>query len=109
MTITVVIITYVYNSETALTKRLKMDKRRLEDAHFCFAMLNIVQWYSDDLDITEIIFSSDMSKTLLQFTPIFQKLFYSKYSGNSYICVIKPARYVPCMYVCSGCFGILYR
>jgi len=60
-----------------------MDRRRLESAHIRFAMLKVAQWYPDDIDIAKIIFHNNPSSTLLEFTPIFQKLFHRVYSGMS--------------------------
>ena len=62
-------------------KRLKMDRRRLECAHFRYAMLKVAQFYSDDLDINKLVFTFDSLDMLLEFTPLYQQLFYRKYSG----------------------------
>lgn len=60
--------------------RLKLDRRRLEAAHFKYAMLKVASWYPKDID-PEITFSPDLKDTLLEFTPVFQHAFHKKYSG----------------------------
>ena len=60
-----------------------MDRRRLECGHFRYAILKVAQFYSDDFDVSKIIFTYDLSDALLEITPLYQKLFYKKYSGNS--------------------------
>ena len=59
-----------------------MDRRRLESAHIRYAMLRVTQWYPDDLSVAQLVFHSNPSLTLLEFTPIFQKLFHGTYSGR---------------------------
>ena len=63
-------------------ERSKLDRRRLEAAHFKYAILNVMEWYSETIK-EEVIFCPDMNKTLLQFTPRFQLAFHKKYSGMS--------------------------
>lgn len=57
-----------------------MDRRRLECGHFRYAVLHVVKWYSEYFKDV-ISFSSDDSNTLLKITPIYQRAFYTKYSG----------------------------
>ena len=71
-----------------LNERSQMDRRRLECAHIRYAILKVVQWYSRDLNVEKISFHNNPSSTLLEFTPIYQKLFHHKYSG------IYVARYI---------------
>ena len=60
--------------------RLKLDRRRLEAAHFKYAILKITCWYADKME-SKVIFSPDLNETLLQFIPLYQHLFHTKYSG----------------------------
>ena len=71
-----------------LSERLRMDRRRLECAHIRYTVLKIVQWYPADLKAEEIVFHSHPSSTLLEFTPIYQKLFHHKYSGKCNYCIM---------------------
>lgn len=71
---------------SGLNSRLRMDRRRLESAHIRYAILKVIQSYSDQLSVASTVFHSNPSVTLLEFTPTFQKLFHGKYSGeNIYI------------------------
>lgn len=65
-----------------LNSRLRMDRRRLECAHVRYAMLRVVQWYPCDLNTSKILFHSNPTLTLLEFTPLFQALFHRTYSGH---------------------------
>jgi hypothetical protein len=63
-----------------LRLRSKLDRRRLEEAHFRYAILNVVRWYPDQI-LTEAIFMPDMKDTLSKFFAAYQHAFHSKYSG----------------------------
>ena len=61
-------------------ERMKMDRRRLEHAHFRYAMLNVAEWYQG---FAKILFTPDQAeRTLLEFTPLYLKAFYENYSGK---------------------------
>lgn len=76
--------------------RLKLDRRRLEAAHFKYAILNITSWYADKME-SKVTFSPDLNETLLQFIPVYQRLFHTKYSGI-YMYIHRDNMY---MYVCT--------
>lgn len=63
----------------ALTERLKMDRRRLEQAHFRFAVLKVFTWYPNMSDC--VVFKED-AMALAEFTTKYQKKFHEFYSGN---------------------------
>ena len=58
--------------------RLKIDRRRLEAAHFKYAMLCVALWYPDCVPV----FSSNMDIILPEFTSAYQQAFHKKYSGE---------------------------
>lgn len=61
---------------------MKMDRRRLERAHFHYAMLNVVEWYKG-FAVKKVPFTSDQAeRTLLEITPLYLKAFYKNYSGK---------------------------
>lgn len=70
----------VYVARDKPLERSKLDRRRLEAAHFKYAVLTVASWYHDD--IPTIAFSPDLHSTLLEFTPSFQRAFHKKYSGK---------------------------
>ena len=58
-----------------------MDRRRLEHAHFRYAMLDVAGWYKG-FAVKNVLFTSDQAeRTLLEFTPLYLKAFYENYSG----------------------------
>lgn len=69
-------------------KRSKLDRRRLLSAHFKYAILQVASWYPGDLSVSDIVFSTDVYQTLLDFTPRFQNVFHRKYSGTSLLCIV---------------------
>ena len=70
----------LYSDQPKRMERKHLDRRRLEAAHFKFAVLCITSWYSSDIKQSPV-FSSDHQKDLLKFTPIYQQAFHKKYSG----------------------------
>lgn len=58
-----------------------MDRRRLLEAHFKFAILNVAFWYQDTFS-SPVVFFSDIHRTLTDVTPLFQKAFHTQYSGR---------------------------
>ena len=62
-------------------ERIKMDRRRLENAHIRYAILTISKWYPDHFSCNNIAFTSDTASTLLEFTPLYQEIFHQTYSG----------------------------
>ena len=71
----------VYVARDIPLERSKLDRRRLEAAHFKYAVLSVASWYPGDID-TAVSFSPDLHSTLLEFTPRFQQAFHKKYSGT---------------------------
>ena len=72
---------YITCSINCSLLRLKLDRRRLEGAHFKYAVLNVVLWYVTEIG-TEIIFTPNLNETLLQFFPKYQNAFHKQYSGH---------------------------
>ena len=46
-----------------MMERMKMDRRRLEHAHFCYAMLNVAGWYKG-FAVKNVLFTSDQATYL---------------------------------------------
>ena len=43
-----------------MMESMKMDRRRLEHAHFCYAMLNVAGWYKG-FAVKNVLFTSDQA------------------------------------------------
>lgn len=80
--------TYIQCHIYRLVERERLDRRRLEAAHFKYAILNVTTWYPSDLS-SEVIFSPDLQPTLLEFTPLYQQAFHKKYSGMNTVSIIE--------------------
>ncbi len=59
-----------------------MDRRRLEDAHLKFAVLQVVSWYPETLQFGEVDLSSDVNDCLERFTGMYYSHFSKKYAGK---------------------------
>ncbi len=58
-----------------------MDRRRLELAHFKFAILNICSWYPS-LSAKDVVFTpGNVDEAVLEFSKKYYFLFSSKYAG----------------------------
>ena len=57
-----------------------MDRRRLEDAHFQYAILRVAAWY--DLKLSDLPLHGAANDTLLQIGSTFYEAFMKKYSGE---------------------------
>ena len=62
-------------------RRASMDRRRLEDAHLKFAVLQVISWYPDSLHLTEVPITSSVNEMLKTFTSTYYNLFNAKYAG----------------------------
>lgn len=71
---------YVYYSDNIAQDRQKLDRRRLETAHFRYAMLVVAMWYPSDIG-SEVKFAPDINETLLEFTPLYHLAFHRTHSG----------------------------
>ncbi len=66
--------------EEAVMQRLKLDRRRLEDAHLKYAMIKVSKRYLPES--THWTMKSDLFSSLNDFTPTYFNWFTSKYAGN---------------------------
>ena len=66
----------------AVQKRASMDRRRLEDAHLKFAVLQVVSWYPEALTLGEVDLSSSVSECLGRVTGTYYSQFSKKYAGK---------------------------
>ena len=74
------IVIILYRCLPVLTERLKMDRRRLEQAHFRFAIIQVSTWYTD-LTLDGVVFNEE-AVALTEFTTKYQKKLHSFYSGK---------------------------
>lgn len=68
----------------ALIDRHKLDRRRLEAAHFHFAILQVAQWYPQYFHIGEIPLHSALDESLPRIAALYRGAFMDKYAGESY-------------------------
>ena len=71
-----------------LEKRIPLDRRRLEDAHMIYAVLNVLNWYPTKFGPEEkILKPAHFNEILSEITPIFHKCFSERYAGKLLILV----------------------
>lgn len=63
--------------------RLKLDRRRLEEAHLKFCVLDVYKRYPEAFP--RWVISTSVQQTLEDVTPLYYKAFADKYAGKSYI------------------------
>ena len=66
--------------EAEVMQRLKLDRRRLEEAHLRYAIINVTRRFLPECSHTAI--KGDLCSTLKEFTPTYFKMFTAKYAGN---------------------------
>lgn len=71
----------ISRSITAIVERIKMDRRRLEQAHFRYVALNVARWYRE---YTMFQFSDDAT-TLAELTTVYSQVFHDTYSGTIHL------------------------
>jgi len=72
---------YLSSEASALNERQKVDCRRVEDAVFQYALLNVSDWYSC-LDLSTLPMHIQATNTIYESTTFYHGAFMSKYSGN---------------------------
>lgn len=60
-----------------------MDRRRFEEAHLKFAILQTVAQYQDQFQLNKLPFYSDIKDTLEHFTPVYYQYFQGRYASMS--------------------------
>ena len=77
-----------------IISRMSLDRRRLEDAHIIYAILNVMRWYPNGFsDVDKILKPAHFNDILSHLTPVFHKCFSEKYAGNAMIIIYSIATY----------------
>ena len=66
----------------ALVERQKLDRRRLEAAHFQFAVLHVAIWYPQHITISELPLHSALLDTLPKVVAVYHGAFMEKYASE---------------------------
>lgn len=66
----------------SLLERQKLDRRRLEAAHFQFALLQIAVWYPEHIDINKLSLHSALDATLIEVVEVYHGAFMKKYASE---------------------------
>lgn len=64
-----------------LTGRLALDRRRLEDAHFQYALLRVASWYN--FDLASLPLHGSTHETIVHFANRYYQAFMKNYSGEN--------------------------
>ena len=65
-----------------LLERQNLDRRRIEDAYFQFAVLHVCSWYPDHFKIEKVSLHNNTSTTLQEIVTNFHGIFMKKYSSK---------------------------
>lgn len=77
----------------AIEDRASLDRRRFEDAHLKFAILQISAWYPELMHSKNVPLTPDISKVLEKFTSAYYRHFTTKYAGNMPSCIYQCTAY----------------
>ena len=64
-----------------LTERQRVDRRRVEDAFFQYALLRAASWYSHHFSLSTLPLHNDTLDTLSKFTTVYHGAFMEKYAS----------------------------
>jgi hypothetical protein len=64
-----------------LMERQKVDRRRVEDAFFQYALLRASSWYPRHFCIASMPLHADAMSTISKFTRVYHGVFMQRYSG----------------------------
>ncbi len=67
----------------SLHERQKLDRRRVEDGYFQYALLKAASWYPGKFSLEDLPLHSSTVKTVALFTKIYHGVFMDKYSGDT--------------------------
>lgn len=65
-----------------LKERQKVDRRRIEDAFFQFALLKAASWYPHKFDHSQLPLHANSTYTIAKFTEQYHGAFMEQYSGK---------------------------
>ena len=76
-------ITYfITSSESLLTNREKLDRRRAEAAYFQFALLRVAAWYPHLFTLSDLSLHKNLENTLSKVTEIYHGAFMDTYASK---------------------------
>ena len=64
-----------------LADRQRLDRRRVEDAFFQYAMLRAASWYPHSFSLCTLPCHKDTTDTLAKFTAVYHGAFMNKYAS----------------------------
>lgn len=65
-----------------LVGRFRLDRRRVEEAHFQFAILQVASWYPRVLNVKELCLHADTQDTLSSVVPVYHAQFLTSYASK---------------------------
>ena len=69
---------FMFRAFDSLSGRLQLDRRRLEDAHFQYAILRVASWYN--FDLASLPLHGSTQETILCVVNSYHEAFMKKYS-----------------------------
>ena len=71
----------------ALMLRYSLDRRRVEDAYYQYALLRICSWYPSILRIEDLPLHSNTADSIQSIMNLYHEAFMRKYCGKGYLCI----------------------
>lgn len=65
-----------------LTHRVLLDRRRVEDAYFQYAILKVSSWYPEKFSLCKLPLHHNTQSTILDVTTVYHGLFIDTYASK---------------------------
>ena len=71
-----------------LNERYRLDRRRIEDAYYQYALLRICSWYPNTFELNKLSFHHKVGDAILHIINLYHSAFMEKYSGKCMVLFI---------------------
>lgn len=76
------VFTTMHRYQVLLLERHNLDRRRVEDAYYQFAVLRVCSWYPSNFQMKDLALHNSTSGTMQQMVTNFHGIFMEKYSSK---------------------------
>ena len=73
-------------NQDILNERVKVDRRRIEEAFFQYALLRVTLWYPDQLSMSTLPLHNKTMEILPRIVSVYHGAFMKRHAGNNYTC-----------------------
>ena len=77
-----IVIFKMYRQQKILMERYSLDRRRIEDGFYQYAVLRVCSWYPQHFKLEEISLHSDCDESILNIITRYHDIFMEQYSSK---------------------------